>query len=313
MFHMQVIKKLKKSFMFSINRQYFIRGTASKSIVYDSNTFEEVIQLMKPAHPYMIKFSTNNKHVIIKSTIGTICIYSMDNFELIKTIRNSKEIKIQEAGFGIAQDSVTIIYIVNLNEEDQIATINFITGEKKILTEFKRSIIRYNHHTPKDNFHLLTLSYVDEVTGFREYKLLKVKELLETNTIELIENPEFFRWEAAYFNSYSKNYVLVSEYDILLVDSEFKTALNKLSITNLYEENEIGYFQHLHISKSGKLLIVTFSQLIIIMESESFKILSVENIPYACFGEFSENEKYLFIGTWEKGYILQNKFRKRIT
>lgn len=71
-------------------------------------------------------------------------------------------------------------------------------------------------------------------------------------------------------------------------------------------EIEEEYFCYLHQSKNGKYIVITYSKVVIILQYEDLEIILVEDIPYACFAEFSCDNQYLLIGTWENGYVLEN-------
>jgi hypothetical protein len=43
-----------------------------------------------------------------------------------------------------------------------------------------------------------------------------------------------------------------------------------------------------------------------VLRYDNLQIILIENIPFVCFAEFSDNNQYLIIGTWNNGYILEN-------
>ncbi len=57
------------------------------------------------------------------------------------------------------------------------------------------------------------------------------------------------------------------------------------------------------------LLSLHTSETVLILRYDDLKPIVVEKIEYACFGEFSNDDRFILIGTWEIGYILENNLR----
>src|SRR4051794_8124688 len=103
MLKMNLIKKFKTSYQIKFsNTQVFLCHTiGSKTIVYDSNTWEKIAELSKPKNPGYIHFSHNDDYLYIKNTVGTICVYDTDKFQLIKTIESNKKFQFVETDFAL--------------------------------------------------------------------------------------------------------------------------------------------------------------------------------------------------------------------
>lgn len=205
MFQMNLIKKFKTSYVIKLSpdNQFLCRISGStKTIVHDVKSLEEVIALNKPSYPGKIRFSQNSEYLLIKRTTGGIWVYKTSNFQLVKVLKSNKSFKFLERDFDFTQDNETILDIVQINQEEQIVAININSGEKSILTElkYKDSIIDHNHNCKKGDFHLFTLSYVNE-KGFRINKIIKVKEPNNKQSIEIISNEGILYWESIIFNS----------------------------------------------------------------------------------------------------------------
>jgi hypothetical protein len=112
------------------------------------------------------------------------------------------------------------------------------------------------------------------------------------------------QWDSVIFDSIHQVFIVVNDYEITIVDSTFNDVLRKKLI--IVPEIEEEFFCHLHQSKNGQHIIITYSNKIIIMRYEDLEIVLVEHIPYACFAEFSDDNQYLLVGTWENGYVLEN-------
>jgi hypothetical protein len=325
MFQMNLIKKLKTSFSIRLSNdnRFLCHNMGSKTIVYDVSSWEKIIELTKPNYPSILRFSKNNDYLMIKNTIGTICIYNTVDFKLVQTLQSNKSLTLIEGNVNFTQDNL-ILDVLQTNNGHQIALIDIFSKEYKILSEFGDSlprtgfltIIHYNQFIPTEEFHLLTLSYVDE-TDYRVNKIVKVKEPLSKESIQVISNSEICYWESMVYNPISQNYILVNDYEITIVNKDFKEVLNKKCILENdhdYPERagyseRVGYFCHLHVSNDGQFIVVTYSDNIFILKSDDLTTILTENIEYACFAEFSNDNRYLLVGTWKNGYVLENILR----
>lgn len=308
MLNMKIKKKLKTSYCIRVSgdNRFLCHNMGSKTIVYDFNSWEKIVELTKPKHPNYMRFSNNNKYLLVKSTTGTICIYETTNFQLIKTIPSNKKFKIVEGDLNCTQDGLMILDAIETNDGQQISSINMESGKCEILTEFENSMtmISYNQFVSSENSHLFTMSYVNKKTNYREYNIIKITEPIKKESIELLRHPEIFAWEAVIFDAIHNVYLLVAAHnEIFILDSEFKTVLRKGYVEGL---KRTSYFKHIHLSNNGKYIVITYNDSIYILRYEDLTTILVESIPYACFAEFSRNDQYLLVGTWENGYILEN-------
>lgn len=311
MFQMNLIKKLKTSYSIrlSSDNRFLCHNMGSKTIVYDFNSWEKIIELDKPNYPSILRFSKNNEYLLIKNTVGTIYVYNTADFKLVRILKSNKSLKLIEGNANFTQDNF-ILDVVQTNYGRQIALIDIHSKDYKILTEFQDSItvIHYNQFVPTENSHLLTFSYVDE-TDYRVDKIVKVKEPINKVSIEVIGNSEIWYWHSIIFDSVNQSFILVHNYEITLVDSGFKKVLKKKCIVNNDYPDEVGYFQHIHLSHDSKFIVVTYSDNIFILRYDDLTTVLVENIQYACFAEFSNDNRYLLVGTWKNGYVLENNLQ----
>jgi hypothetical protein len=308
MLQMNIKKKLNTSFeiRLSNDKQFFCHNTSSKTHIYDFKSIEKIIELDKPKHPGNLRFSKNDEYLLIKSTMGTICVYNTVNFELVKKIQSKKSFKLVEGEVNFTQEN-SILAVLQTNYGNQIVSIDIHSEEHTILTEFEDSLtlIQYNQFMQTENSHLFTLSYLNNA-DYKVNKIVKVKEPLNKESIEVMNNSENWYWDSILFNDVHNIYILVNNYEITIVDAQFKKILKKRIIVDQYYPDPAGYFQHIHVSNNGSFLVITYSECIFILRYEDLKIILVEKIPYACFAEFTNDDQYLLVGTWENGYILEN-------
>jgi len=192
----------------------------------------------------------------------------------------------------------------------QLALINIDKGEFRVLTQFKDSItlIYFNHFIQAESAYLFTLSYVN-YEGYRVERIVKVKEPINKESIEVLDNLEIRNWDSIIFNSIYNVYIVVQDYDIVILDGQFKEILKKVCLSEQDYPDHFGYFQHMHQSNDGRYIILTYSETVLILRYDDLESILVEELQYACFGEFSNDDRFILIGTWENGYILENTLR----
>ncbi|SMQ77933.1 hypothetical protein SAMN05444673_3148 [Bacillus sp. OV166] len=309
MLQMNLIKKFKTSYQLKLsNNQCFLSHTmGSKTIVFDSRSWEKIAELSKPKNPGYIQFSQNDDYLYIKSTIGTICVYETDGFQLIKTIKSNKKFQFVEADFALTNIPFLILDTLKTKEGRQLALINIDKGEYTLLTDIEDSLtlIDYKHFIQTESSFLFTLSYVNN-EDYRVHKILKVKEPINKGSIEVIENSEIWYWESILYSSIHNVYIVVHNYDVVILDGQFKKIYKKVNLSDKDYPGYFGYFQHIHLSNDGQLIIITYSETVLILRYDDLATIVVEKIQYACFGEFSNDDRFILIGTWENGYILEN-------
>ncbi|MEH7158725.1 hypothetical protein [Neobacillus drentensis] len=311
MLHMNVIKKFKTSYQikFSNDYRFLCHTMGTKTIIYDTSSREKIKELSKPNNPGYIHFSDNDDYLYIKNTIGTICVYETVGFQLIKTIKSNKKYQLVEADFALTNTSFIILDTLKTKDGHQLALINIEKGEFRVLTQFKDSItlIYFNHFIQAESTYLFTLSYENN-GDYRVHKIVKVKEPIKNESIEVMENSEIWYWDSIIFNSILNVYIVVKSYDIVILDGQFKEIIKKVNLSDK-DSPDFGYFQHIHLSNNGEYIIITYRDTVLILRYSDLQIILVEKIKYACFAEFSTDNRFILIGTWENGYILENTLR----
>ncbi|QIZ08305.1 hypothetical protein HFZ78_17555 [Priestia megaterium] len=312
MLQMNLIKKFKTSYQikFSNAQRFLCHTMGSKTIVFDSNTWEKIAELSKPKNPGYIQFSQNDDYLYIKNTVGTICVYETDKFQLIKTIKSNKKFQFVEADFALTNIPFLILDTLKTKDGCQLALINMDKSEYTLLTDIKDSLtlIDYKQFIQTDSSYLFTLSYVNN-EDYRVHNILKVKEPINKGSIEVMDNSEIWYWQSIRFSSIHNVYIVVHNYDVVLLDGQFKKIIKKVNLSENDYPDFFGYFQHIHLSNNGRFIIITYSDTVLILRSDNLETILIEKIEYACFAEFSNDDRFILIGTWENGYILENTLR----
>lgn len=256
MLQMNLIKKFKTSFQikFSNNQRFLCHTMGSKTIVYDTSSWEKIAEL-KPNNPGHFYFSQNDDYLYIKNTTGTIYVYETARFQLVKTIKSNKKFQFVEGDFAITDSPLIILDTLKTYTGRQLVLINIENGEYKVLSEFEDSItlIHFNHFIKAENTYLFTLSYVNN-EGYRVEKIVKVKEPINKESIEVLDNLEIRNWDSIIFNSIHNVNIVVQDYDIVILDGQFKEILKKVCLSEQDYPDHFGYFQHIHQSNDVDIL-----------------------------------------------------------
>lgn len=307
MFQMQLIKKLKTSYVMTIsnNGKFLSHTMGSKTIVYDTGNWEKIVELSKPKHPGNIKFSKNDEFLFIKNTTGTICVYSTPDFKLYKTIQSRKNFQTVEADFAVTEDSLTILDTLKINDSTKIVTLNIETGTYKILVEVENTNIQYHHYIQNENAYLFTVYNLNE-DGEVEQKLVKLENPITNPSYKIYTHPDLINWDTIIYDTFRNNYIMVNRYELLFLDRDFKTVFKKEFFIAQENQSNWEYFTHIHLSKNGKYLIVSYSSRIFILRLDDLETIFVEELKYPCFCEISNDNKYLLVGTSTNGFVLEN-------
>lgn len=306
---MNTVKQLKTSFEIGLSNdyRYLCHITNNKAIIFDMKSWNEVINLKEPKNPSEIKFTNNNKYLLVKNTSGGIWIYRLEDFQLVKKILFKKPHKLLENGFSITTDNNNILDIVETKQGSQIVLVNITTEDWYVISSFKNSLIDFNQYIASENLHIFTETKVNESTGYQEQQLIKVKENIDNHLeIEEISHSECPYWDSVKFASNIDVYIVVIDKEILVLDKDFNEILKRNYVVQSDFKEETGYFQHLDVSKDGKFIIITYSEYIFIISYEKLNTVQCEKIQYACFAEFAKDDQYLLVGTWDNGYVFEN-------
>ncbi|MED1467121.1 hypothetical protein [Bacillus salipaludis] len=122
-------------------------------------------------------------------------MYETVGFQLIKTIKSNKKYQLVEGDFALTNNSLIILDTLKTKDGHQLALINIEKGEFGVLTQFKDSItlIYFNHFIQAESAYLFTLSYVNN-EDYRVEKIVKVKEPINKESIEVLDNLEIRRF-----------------------------------------------------------------------------------------------------------------------
>jgi len=311
MFQMNLIKNLKTSYeiVLSNDKKLLCHLMGGKTVIFDTKTWEKVIELKKPNNPSHLHFSQNDDMLYIKNTVGTFCVYNTKDFQLIKTIKSGKSFQIEEGNFALLDNPFTILDVLKINDKKQVCTLNFETGIYQVLTELEGSHIKFNQSVTNDNTYLFTLYYLKEINGnhYSRQKLVKVKNPLTEPSYSFESLLELQNWDLVYFEPVHQVYIFVhKDYELTIMDAELKNVLKKSNLIENGIQSTDEYFVHIASSNDGNYIVLTSNDRIFILGFEDLTPIQIEEFKYACFAEFSKDDTYFLVGTWSKGFVFDN-------
>lgn len=306
----KIIKTVKTSYQikFSNTGRFLVHTLGTKTIVYDKKSWEQIQELVKPSNPGTIKFSKNDDYLYIKNTVGTLYVYETNQFQVVKVIKSNRKYQLLEGDFALMDIPFVILDIVEKDEKKELVLINLEIGEFNSLFKFEDSItaVSFNQFIETERTFLFTTYYLNnERTLFS--KIIKVKDPQNTLSVELVENHILDNWEGIVYNSLYNGYIAVKSNKLFLITSNFKDVLIEREIVIDETINELGYFQYINQSENEKYIILTYSEVVIVIEAFNLNVVLIEKLKYACFAEFNLDDEYILIGTWNKGYVIKNE------
>ncbi|KZR58863.1 hypothetical protein [Pseudobacillus badius] len=126
------------------------------------------------------------------------------------------------------------------------------------------------------------------------------------HSIEVIRPLENLTWDAVFFHTSSDTYILINRHEVSLLSSDLTKVINRIQLPLSSRNGLPPYYCQATLSNDGKLLVIAYNDWVVILNSPQLEVMAIEKVPSACFVEFSTADQFLLIGTWEKGYILQN-------
>jgi WD40 repeat protein len=306
---MNLVKKLKTSYqlVMSNNKKLLCHTMGRRTVIFNTETWEKVAELLEPKNPSYVYFSEDDELLYIKSTVGTVCVYDTERFQLITTIKSKRSFQIVEGNFAILDDPLTILDLLKINNKKQVCTLNIETGKYQVITEVKGTHIKLHQFVADDSSYLYTLSDLEGEEGWLVQKLVKLKDPLTKPTYSIVDSLKFSNWEKVFYEPVHRVYIFLHrEYKLTFMDADLETILREDSLLDKGINKLDEYFVHIHASYNGKYIVLTTIKRVIILNFDDLIPVFIKNLEYACFAEFSKNDTYLLVGSWNNGYVLEN-------
>ncbi|WNS79546.1 hypothetical protein RRU94_18635 [Domibacillus sp. DTU_2020_1001157_1_SI_ALB_TIR_016] len=305
MLSMEVVKSFNTSYSFAVSDDFnFISRVSNKTFIYLNKNWEDPIVLNKPSHPGTLEYNDGSKLLLIQNTTGSTYIYETEQFNLVKTIRSKKNLKLKEGQISFLKEKTGLLFVASTSSSDQIFVFDLDLDQYEAISDFEDSSISYIQYLEEENAHLFTIRTNNEMAGVTEFSIVKIVE--KDFSFIKIDNSKGFVWKGVLFNAALNSYILVDGYNVVMLDSKFENVLQDVKLSLPEVHGFAQQFRHIILSNDGKFILITFSECVVILDSKSLNAIDIQDLPNACYASFSKDDKYLLIGTWNKGYILLN-------
>lgn len=304
MFQFNVLHEFNTSYYLAFSKNSkFLARVSNKVNVYHPQSFKEITTLTKPSNPSIVLFTDDEQFLIIKSTVGTIVVYDTEKFEVQLIFKSNKSLKLSEGPFFFDHSTNCIIDSVVKNGSPQIAMLNIINGEIKTISTYHDGTTISCSHSSKPNRYF-TKYVVNKTTGWLQSQLLIMDE---AGIITILESKLVNEWDGICYSSIRNKFIMFKDNELLLIDDSINKVENRLTFS--LDSGE--YSTHrMQLSRTEEYLLMTFNKTIYIVDINNFEIIYSIKLQYACFAAFTQDDNHLLIGTWEKGYVVENPLKE---
>lgn len=278
----------------------FIIAVSKRIIVYRFDNLEVIAKFGEISNPSKIAISSDNKLLAIKSTIGKIGLYSLENLSLIETFKATKD-----AGDGsniwFTPDS---IYIIDGDWNGNIRLINIQDSTTLVIKSYDNCMIENIEYCDKDQiYHIYKFnrSGYNFVTKWKyDINKKQIFELNESNHIReigdrLVYNNKFNYY--AYLSTRNKRYE--RKYEIVLINDSLNSVLFSKKIGPWININ-----RDISFSPDGHYLAVILNDKLQIYSNNPIELLKDIPIDDVQKLGISPDSQYICVCTQSnKGYI----------
>lgn len=302
MFGGSLIKEFGNTICMDVNENLRLVAQMSSTHIniYDMETMAQLRTLTKPSHPSVLKFTPDGQSLVVKNTLGQFYIYTTKGFKTMSILRNNKKDKIAEGPFFVCSNSNTIVDVLVSDHIQQITSIDLVSGNRKILTQFSSESLIHAEFKIGEAYYFTRRKLNHSIDDY-EYELIEITTNGQETT-KYIPIPKNFKWEAIHLIPRLDLVMIVLNKEIHIYNSTMDTIVKKIRLST----NNDSYFVKMSISTSTLLALILYNNKIFIFDIKAFTIVSSEELENAAFAEFTSKDKDIVIGTWNKGYVISN-------
>jgi hypothetical protein len=285
--------KLKTSFeiilMEKISKLINIGGSSLN--IYDISSNELLAEFKDLKNPSHICISNNNNEIGLINSAGRIAIY--DLMEL-KNIRLDKKNKPETCNILFTPDDKYLVFgdwDGNIYIFDKINTTSFI------IAQYKNSMIQ-SINQENNIYYFLVSPKANEKSG-------KIEDF-----IKVIEWKYPFNLNKSKDKRYKINSSDIMKFKsgFLILDDQLKSEILIINydkntiITKLHYEGVLKYFS---LSNNLNYFCFITDDKVNLYNYKDFTLIKVFELKYACFVNFSNNDDYIILGSWNNGLVLK--------
>ena len=287
------IIKLKTSHEILILNDYskIINIGGSSLNFYDVSTHELLADFKDLKNPSHICISNNNKEIGLINTAGRIAIY---NISELKNIQLDKKNKPETCNIHFTPDDK---FLVIGDWAGNIYIFDKITTKCSVIAQFNNSMIT-SIDNENDNYYFLITPKANQKSGkIEDYiKIIEWKYPFNTNK----PKDKQFKINSSNKIKFKNDFLILNDqfnHGLLVINYKTNKILTKLK----YE----GSFKDFSLSNNLEFLCLITDDKINLFNFKDLSIVKEYNMKYACFVDFSKNNEYIILGSWNTGIIIK--------
>ena len=259
--------------------------------VYRSKTGDLIASLKDLRHPGCLS-PIGDHSLLVKNTSGLYCLYDTQSFTLQHKFRKPPSRDPQDSDFVFSRDGENIIDIFNNFPRQYLMQIHIKTGVYQI--KELHGIVCPRLFFDEKNKHYVMVSSTIKDSLYEQHLVISIFSGFdgEINEIARIYSP--------YNHSidYKRGVLVYTESERICM---YDTMTKK---TSFFTFSVKGLVSCVRLSQNDKYIVLTQKNRVQVYEVHTGLCLKKYDIEYGCFADFCDNDTKLFIGTWEKGYLI---------
>ena len=274
----------------SRNNQYlfYINNTSLK--IRDLISKSKEISFKDVTRPSYICLSNQQEEVAIVTASGQFAVYNFITNEKILIDKRSKH---ETCNIKFSPDDK---YLITGDWNGNIYMLDKKNIKVSLLMTINNSMI-VNINSINDTFYFLITPKADLESGKIEKKI----SLLQW------KYPFQQDYEIINFDFYSSN-MICTKNEFIIIDNHFDKELNVYDISKNKIKSKLKFndaIEYFTLSNNLKYLSVISNKKVCLYQFNSLKPICNYSLNYPCYVNFSDDSKYILIGSWESGLVLE--------
>ncbi len=284
----------------SPNEKYFAT-IGSSVIIWDANSGKKISALNQLQNPSTMNFSCTGKLLAVKNTTGKIALYEMEGLKHITSVQPTKS---EGCEVFFTPDER---YIVSADWDGTIYTVEIESGEISII---KKDNIMYDQMEYIAEENQFVFHSNDLITKMQKHTRVVWEYPFDKNKARIIAYST--EYQSVIWSHVNQCFAVIDcKNRLLIMDKELKKIIQKVDVRNK-KNKKIGV-EKVAWSLDGKMIAVITDVIeyqedaiysVRAYEYKEFKLLAEYYIPYACYIEFTKDNKQFLMGGWEEGYCI---------
>lgn len=278
--------------------RFLCRTIGTKLYVYHMNAMNEAAVLNHPKNPGHIAFTEDGTYLLVQNTSGSMFVFETQTFQRVRTIRSTKKVNYQEERFTPVRTGEAYLASANIGNDMYLMKVDIKTGAAVPKGKWKGIRLSFQQKLPNRQAYLYTLVYVDEQTDLYRTALLRVSEDGEKiGTLTELSSS----WKRVFYIEKHNRYVCVANDEMIVFNPARQQAEKSIPFPFIPFHS---YMADAVLSPDQNLLVAAASNMVVLYKSGPLAELDRWETPNVHSVHFSEDGRYLLVGTWENGYVM---------